>query len=221
MGAREQHDPVLVIGAGGHAKVVIDSLRASGFTIAGLLDADATPRQVAGAPVIGDDFHLPRLRAEGLSHAVVAMGDNAVRERVGASARAAGFTLVNAVHPAATVSPSASMGEGVAVMAGAVVNAETRVGDLAIVNTGACVDHDGDLLPACHIAPRVALAGNVRVGARALVGVGASVIPGVSIGADAVVGAGAAVIGDVAAGTAVAGVPARLLHRAPPPSLQA
>lgn len=216
-----EQGPVLVVGAGGHAKVVIETLRACGREIAGVLDADATPRLVAGARVIGVDADAPRLRREGLAHAIVALGDNALRERIGASLRSQGFTLANAVHPAATIAVSVTLGAGVAVMAGAVVNADTRVGDLAIINTGACVDHDGELMAACHVAPRAALAGAVRVGARAFVGVGASVVPGVNIGADAVVGAGAAVIGDVPPGATVVGVPARARIRSGPQSLRA
>lgn len=219
--AGEQHGPVLVVGAGGHAKVVIESLRAAGFGVAGVLDADSTRRSVVGAQVIGEDADLPRLRGEGLTHAIVALGDNAMRERLRAEVLAAGFTLVNAVHPAAVLSSSAVLGEGVAIMAGAVVNAETRIGDLAIINTGACVDHDGDLGAACHVGPRAALAGGVRVGARAWLGVGVSVIPGVRIGADAVIGAGAAVIADVAPGATAVGVPAREIRRSGSRSLQA
>lgn len=204
--------PVLVLGAGGHAKVVIDSLRACGREVAGVLDADATPRTVAGAPVIGSDDALERLRAEGLACAFVALGANALRARLGARLRALGYTLADAVHPSAVLSPSVVLGQGVAVMAGACLNADTRVGDLAIVNTGATVDHDGDLGEACHVAPRCGLAGNVTVGARAFLGVGCSVIPGVTIGADAQVGAGGVVVRDIPAGALAIGAPARVVR---------
>lgn len=205
--------PVLVIGAGGHAKVVIELLRAGGREVAGVLDADASPRTVVGAPVIGSDDALPRLRAEGLADAFVALGGNGLRARVGAGVRAAGFTLVNAVHPGAAVSPSVRLGGGVAVMAGACLNAETRVGDLAIVNTGASVDHDGDLGEACHVAPGCALAGNVTVGARAFLGVGCVAIPGVGVGEGTTVGAGSVIVRDIPAGVLALGAPARVVRR--------
>ena len=201
-----------MLGAGGHAKVVIDSLRASGFEVAGVLDADPSPRTVAGAPVIGADDALERLRSEGLAHAFVALGGNGLRAKLGARLRASGYALVNAVHPSAVLSPSAVIREGVAIMAGACLNADARVGDLAIVNTGAVVDHDADLGEACHVAPRCGLAGNVTIGARAFLGVGCSAIPGVTVGADAQVGAGSVIVRDLPAGALAMGVPARVVR---------
>ena len=204
--------PVLVIGAGGHAKVVIELLRAGGREVAGVLDADATPRTVVGAPVIGGDDALPRLRAEGLEDAFVALGGAGLRARIGARARAAGFRLVNAVHPNAAISPSVRLGEGVAIMAGVCLNAETRVGDLAIVNTNASVDHDGDLGEACHVAPGCALAGNVTIGARAFLGAGCVAIPGVRVGDGTTVGAGSVIVRDLPAGVLAMGAPARVVR---------
>ena len=212
---------VVVIGAGGHAKVVIELLRLGGQEVAGVLDADPTPRTVVGAPVIGSDDDLARLRAEGLAHAFVALGGNALRARIGAGVRAQGFTLVNAVHPGAAISPSVRLGEGIAVMAGACLNAETRVGDLAIVNTGASVDHDGDLGEACHVAPGCALAGNVTVGARAFLGVGCAAVPGITIGDETTVGAGSVIVRDLPAGVLAMGAPARVVRSLQPRSVQA
>lgn len=204
---------VIVLGAGGHAKVVIELLRASGHEVFGVLDADPTPRTVVGARVIGDDSRLESLKADGVAAAFIAIGDNGLRLRLGRKAQTAGFELVNAISPAARVSPSARLGAGVAVMAGAVINAETDVRDLAIINTGAVVDHDGLICEAAHIAPGCALAGDVTVGQRAFLGVGTSVIPGRRIGDDAVIGAGACVVHDIPAGALAMGVPARVTGR--------
>ena len=202
----------MLVGAGGHAKVVIEVARAEGrFDIVGVVDPRPPAERVLGVPVLGGDEILPRLRAEGVAWAFVALGGNAARERIGAGLRAAGFRLATLAHPSAVVMPSARVGEGVVVMARVVVSAEARVDDLAILNTGAVVEHDNLIGVAAHVAPLAALAGNVRVGARALIGVGSAIRPGVSVGEDAVVGAGSAVVADVAAGTLVGGVPARAL----------
>lgn len=204
--------PLVLVGAGGHAKVVIEVARAQGrFEIVGVVDPRPPGPRVLGVPVLGGDEALPRLRAGGVAWAFVALGGNALRERIGGELRAAGFRLATLVHPSAEVMPSASVGEGAVVMARVAVSAEARVDDLAILNTGAVVEHDNLIGAAAHVAPLAALAGNVRVGARALIGVGSAVRPGVSVGADAVVGAGAAVVADVPAGATVGGVPARPL----------
>jgi UDP-perosamine 4-acetyltransferase len=200
---------VVIIGGGGHAKVVIESLRAAGHTVAAVIDADPTPRRVAGVQVVGDDSALPRLLGEGITQAFVAIGDNRLRSRLARGLREQGFELVNAIHPSAVISPSAKLGAGVAVMAGAVINAESEIGDLAIINTGAIVDHDCRLGAACHLGPASALAGGVRIGDRAFLGVGARVIPNMTIGADAIVGAGAVVVRDLSDAVVAVGVPAR------------
>ncbi|NQE60874.1 acetyltransferase [Caulobacter sp. RHG1] len=201
---------VVIIGGGGHAKVVIESLRAAGETVAAIVDADPTPRTVLGVPVVGDDLALADLHGQGLSKLFVAIGDNSLREKLGRKAREQGFVLVNAIHPSAVISPSVQFGEGIAVMAGVAINADSRIGDLAIVNTGAVVDHDCVLGAACHLGPASALAGNVSVGARAFLGVGARVIPGVRIGADTIVGAGGVVIRDLPDAVLAIGVPAKI-----------
>jgi UDP-perosamine 4-acetyltransferase len=201
---------VVIIGGGGHAKVVIESLRAGGGAVTAIIDADPTPREVLGVPVVGDDLALPTLRGQGLSKIFVAIGDNRLRQKLGRKAVDHGFALVNAIHPSAIVSPSARLGQGVAVMAGVAINADSWVEDMAIINTGAVVDHDGRLGAACHVGPASALAGGVSVGARAFLGVGARVIPGVSIGADTIVGAGGVVVRDLPDSVLAIGVPAKI-----------
>lgn len=210
----EPPPPLVVVGAGGHAKVVVEVARAENrFSIVGLIDPRPPGARVLGVPVLGGDEALPRLRAEGIAWAFVALGSNTARERIGNGLRAAGFRLATLAHPSAAVMPSARVGEGVVVMARVVVSAEARVDDLAILNTGAVVEHDNLIGAAAHVAPLAALAGNVRVGARALIGVGSAIRPGITVGEDAVVGAGSAVVADVPAGATVGGVPARALNR--------
>ncbi len=194
---------VVVLGGGGHAKPVIEALRATGAEILGVLD-DAPRGDVLGVPVLGPLADVARFGA-----AVVALGDNALRLSLGARCRAAGVALPALIHPAALVSPSAVIEDGAQVMPRAVIGPAARIGALAIVNTGAIVEHDAVIGEAAHVAPGAVLCGFVRVGACALVGAGAVLRPGVSLGPDALVAPGAAVAEDVPARARVAGVPAR------------
>lgn len=200
---------VVMVGAGGHAKVCIELLQAMGETVAYCIAGDDAPAACLGVPVLAGDDQLARLRAEGYDRVFIAIGANRIRARLGAAATELGYALVNAISPRATVSPSARLGRGVAVMAGAVINADAVIGDLAIINTGATVDHDSIIGASAHIAPQSALAGNVSVGDGSFLGVGSKVIPGMTIGAGATVGAGSVVIRDIASGVTVVGVPAK------------
>lgn len=207
---------VVVIGGGGHARVVIEVLLAAGWRVAGYTDAGGRPGEsFGGVPWLGDDAVLPSVRAAGVAHAIVALGDNALRGRLGDRAAALGFELVNALHPSAQISPSAILGRGIAVMAQAAVNAATTIGDHSILNTGATVDHDNRIGRDVHIAPGSHLAGYVTVEDRVLIGVGSVVGRGrpLRIGEGAVVGSGSVVFTDVPPHTTVAGNPARPLRR--------
>lgn len=203
---------IVIVGAGGHAKVCIEILQAMGQRVAVCVgSADSEPRCV-DVPVLQGDDHLARLHADGHRRAFVALGSNQARERLMRLVDRLGFDLVNAVSPASVVSPSARLGRGVAVMPGAVINAEAVIGDGSIVNTGATVDHDCRIGKCVHIAPQSALAGNVHVGDHAFLGIGSKVIPGIRIGDGATIGAGGVVISDVAPGVVAVGVPATALN---------
>jgi len=200
--------PVIIYGAGGHGKVVLDALLRSGRAITGFVDDD--PQRAGGDhcgyPVAAQPGDLD---PPGAAELVVAIGDAVSRQRATARVEELGYRLATAVHPTAVLAGGARLAPGAMVMANAVVNPDASIGRGAIVNTGAIVDHDCTIGDFAHVAPGARLAGGVSVGARALVGVGASVIPGVSIGADAVVAAGAVVVTDVEDGMKVAGIPAR------------
>lgn len=205
--------PILVLGAGGHAKVVIEAIRAAGGTVQGVLDPNPTTSALLGAPMLGSDDDLEQLRDAGARHAFVALGNNRLREKICRRIQGLGMNLPTVVHPSAHISPSAQIGEGALVMAKAVVGTETVVEAFGILNTGAVMDHDNHLGIAAHVAPGCALAGNVTIGARAFIGAGCALRPHVTVGADAVVGAGSAVVSDVPLGETYVGVPARPLVR--------
>jgi len=206
------------IGAGGHARVVIEVLRAmGGFELVGLLDLrrELWGSSVGGVPVLGDDSELPRLRAEGLEEVFIgigSVGDATSRRQVFARSKGAGLRVVSAMHPTAVVSPSAVVGEGATIMAGAIINAAVRLGDNVIVNTAAIVEHDCVIGDHVHVASGARLASTVTVGEGAHIGLGANVKQCVHIGRNAIVGAGAVVIHDVPEAVTVVGVPARAVR---------
>lgn len=205
---------VVIIGASGHAKVIIDILEDAGqVEIVGCTSAEPADagRALLHYPVLGDDSVLPSLRASGIRRAFVAVGNNRVRSKLLANVAALGFEMISAVSPRAIVSRRAELGSGVAVMPGAVINVCSRIGDGSIVNTGATVDHDCVLGSCVHIAPGTNLAGCVRIGEGAFLGTGCRVIPQIAIGAWAVVGAGAVVIQDVPESVTAVGVPAAVI----------
>lgn len=209
---------VVIIGAGGHGKVVLDILRAAGrYEPVGFMDADTrlAGTKVGGLPVLGPTNLLPKLRNQRVGHAIVAIGDNRTRQRYLAAIEAEGFELASAVHPTAFVSPTARLGRNVVVGPNASIITEARVGDGVIVNTGAIIEHECELGDSVHIAPGACLAGRVRVGACAFVGIGAQVIQCLAVGDGATVGAGAVVLQDVPDGATVVGVPARVVKVSP------
>ena len=205
-------DDVVIIGAGGHGKVVLDILLAEGkYRPVGFVDNNPSllDSYVCGLPVLGPINALPRLKRQRIRHAIIAIGDNRQRLAQRPLVDAEGFTVVSAVHPAAYVSPRATLGRGVVVAPGARIIVEANIRDLAIVNTAAVIEHECDVGEGAHVCPGAILAGRVRLGRGAFVGIGAQVIQCRTVGDFAVVGAGAAVIHDVPADTTVVGVPAR------------
>ncbi len=205
---------VAVIGAGGHAKVIIDLLRAGGHDVVACLDAGREGQTVSGVPVLGHESEaLPRLAAEGVTAAFVALGDNRLRQKVAASVEKMGFEMLNAVGRSSVISPGARLGKGCAIMEGAVINADARVGDFAIINTNASIDHDCVIGAFAHVAPGSALAGGVVLGDGVFMGVGSRAIPGVTITDGAVIGAGAVVVRNIESSGTWVGVPARQINK--------
>lgn len=199
---------VIVFGAGGHARVAIDVLRADGWTIVACV-APGGGDDVAGVPVV-DDSAVASLREErSVRFAHVAIGDNGVRQRIADAAVEQGFELATAISTRAYVADDVTVGSGSLVVHGAVVNVGTMLGRGSIVNTAASVDHDGVIGDFVHIAPGTHLAGNVHVGDRSFIGIGSSVIPGIEIGRDVTIGAGSVVIRPVADDDRAWGNPAR------------
>jgi len=197
---------VYVIGAGGHAKVVICTLRAAGIAIEAVLDDDEQHHggKILGIPISGP---LSLLETSGGCRAIIAIGNNRARREV-----AEHFVRVEwvcAIHPHAIVDSTVKPGPGTIVFAGAVIQPEATIGDHVIINTGATVDHDCKVGDYAHIAPGSHLGGNVTLGEGALLGIGSAAIPGAKIGAWTTVGAGGVVINDLPPGVVATGIPAK------------
>ncbi|MEO1040294.1 MAG: acetyltransferase [Pseudomonadota bacterium] len=211
---------IVIIGAGGHARVIADIIQAmakagSDCTVAGYVDSDPAKAgtQWLGAPVLGDDGVLDALQREGRAdHFIIGLGTvrggTALRSQLFNRTAATGLSPFTARHPDAIVASQVSFGAGCAVMPGAVINTGSQIGDNAIINTRAGVDHDCCIGAHAHIAPGATLSGDVSVGEAALVGVGAVCRQGVRIGRGATLGAGAVAVGDVPDGAVALGVPA-------------
>ena len=214
---REQPIPIIGVGAGSHAKSVLEAIRSAGeFEVRAVVDDDSArgDDEILGVPVFSGGGSLERFHSEGVRHAFVGVGgtkESGPRQHVFERLREAGFELPQIAHRTASVSPWARVGIGAQILALAVVNADADIGDGVIVNTGAIIEHDCRIGAHAHVAPGAKVAGLVTVGQGAHIGIGAVVIEGVRIGAGALVAAGAVVVRDVEDGARVAGVPARPL----------
>jgi sugar O-acyltransferase (sialic acid O-acetyltransferase NeuD family) len=203
----------LVLGAGGHGRVVLDIIVNAGiYEVAGFLDSNPglVGRRVDGVQVLGHPDDVERIRDEfDVNRAVIAIGDNGVRRHFADRLDDLGFELVNAIHPSANLAHNVTLGTNLVIAAGSLVCAHCQIGDSVILNTGAIVDHETTIGTATHVCPGARLAGRVTIGSGAFIGIGATIIQNLRIGYESVVGAGAVVISDVAPMTTVVGVPAR------------
>lgn len=173
-------------GASGHAKVIIDILEAQGVSINALIDDNLGIDNLCGYPVLHS--------AEQCSPIIISIGDNRIRQKI---ANQLSCNFSTAIHPTATISPSAQIAEGSVVMQGAIIQAEAQIGKHCIINTGATVDHECVVEDYVHISPNATLCGNVHVGEGTQVGAGAIVVPNIKIGKWSLICAGSVVTKDI------------------------
>jgi sugar O-acyltransferase (sialic acid O-acetyltransferase NeuD family) len=201
---------LVVLSAGGHARVIIEALRSRGARPTAVTDRDATRvgSFLGGIPIIGSDENILAMKADSVELAN-GLGNRASRASPGLTARrelfgrfaALGYAFPVISHISAVIASDVSPGEGAQVMAGAIIQPGARIGRNVLINTRAVVEHDCQIGDHCHIAPGAVLCGGVSVGEETHVGAGAIVLGGVRLGAGSVVAAGAVVAKDVEAGS--------------------
>lgn len=206
--------PLVMLGAGGHAKVLLSLVQAAGLELLGVCDPVLSSQGVdrwRGIVVLGGDEVLDALEPasvdliNGVGQLVGGMG----RRKIFASLKEKGFHFPVLVHPTAWVDATAILQEGVQIMAGVVIQADVVIGSNSIINTLAGIDHDCCLGEDVHVAPGATLCGGVQVNDRAFIASGATVIQGLTVGQDAVVGAGAVLVRNLAARQVLLGPAAR------------
>ena len=209
---------VLILGAGGHGRVVLDILLQTGHhQVVGFLDNNRNiyGRRIDGIPVLGTLDDLAELvRQFNVAGVIIAIGDNGVRRGLARMVDGLGVELLNAVHPSAALACNATLGRNVVIAAGVVVCAHCQIGDSVILNTGCIIDHQTMIGEGSHICPGVRIAGRVNVEPGTFIGIGATIIPKVTLGCECTVGAGAVVIEDIPPLATVVGVPARQIKLA-------
>lgn len=205
---------LLIIGGGGHAKVLIDAISSAGkYRIEGILDNRVkVGDKITGFPVIGGDEFLDKFKDFYIAIGIGSVKASDKRKMIYERCRRMGFELPAIIHSDAYVSNSAVIGDGVQVMAGAVINPQAKIGANTIINTGAIIEHDCVVAPHCHISLNAVLAGKVMVGESCHVGMGAIILQEIDIGSRVTVGAGAVVTKDIEGGKTVVGIPAKEIH---------
>lgn len=205
--------PVIILGAGGHAKVLISSLKTLQREIIGILSPEEIRlgQSIAGICIIGDDDKIFEYSIDSIElvNGLGSVSSPEKRKDIYMKFKKAGYSFASVIHPTAILTNNIQLGEGVQIMAGAIVQTECVIGDNILINTGAVVDHDCKIGSHSHIAPGAVLSGGVEVGAMSHIGPAATIIQGIKIGFGAVIGAGAVVITDVPHGQKVVGNPAK------------
>lgn len=211
-------DKIVLIGAGGHCKVIIDIIKsANSFDIVGITDENKLCDEVvSGIKIIGNDNILSNLYNDGVKNAFICIGalnNPSLRTKLYSKVKKIGFNVPSLVSPNACVSECAVIGDGTCVMPGAIINSGAIIKENCIINSSSVVEHECLIEENTHISPNACVCGNVHIGSNCHIGAGSTVIQGINIGNNVTVGAGAVVIRDVADNVITAGVPAKLIGR--------
>ncbi len=208
--------PLIIMGAGGHGQVVASALLLTGRKIHGFLDQDPRlwGKKIRNLPVIGGDGHLEKIPRDSveLVNGIGSTQDVGVRKQIFEHYKFTGFTFASVIHPAACVAQDVVIGEGVQIMAAAVIQNGVKILPNVIINTGAIIDHNCAIGAHTHIAPAATISGGVKIGSCSHIGVGAVIIQSVQLGDYITVGAGAVVINSQKSHSRLIGVPAKIMR---------
>lgn len=207
----------VIIGAGGHSKVIIDSIKDSDYEIIGLTDnALEYGTNILGCKVIGKDDALEQLHLEGVDNAFMGIGHVGypdIRNKVFHKVEQMGYRFPALINKSSYIGANIDIGDGTYVGANAVINAESKIGELCIINTSSVIEHEACIENGVHIAPNATVLGGAYVGENTFVGAGSVILQGVKIGKNCIIGAGSVVLGDIADGCVAVGVPAKIIKR--------
>lgn len=212
---RDIMEQYVVLGAGGHAKVVIDILQLTNKEIYGLVDKNNNG-MCMNYHIVGSDDLLPEIYKQGICNASMGIGhigDVTIRNHVYQIAKEIGFKFPTIIHPSAILSDSAILNEGVLCNAGGIVNAGARIGALCILNTSSIVEHDSVIGYGVHLGPNATVLGGASVGDNTFIGAGSIVLQGVHVGSNCTIGAGTVVLHDIPDDVVVVGTPGNIIRR--------
>ena len=202
--------PVIIIGNGGHARVLVDILLLQKREIIGYTAPNEENNPYSITYLGGDEEILKYDPQEiELVNALGSVSDTKLRANIFNIFKSKGYKFSTIIHPSAIISDTVILGEGVQIMAGVVIQPFVNIADNTIVNTSTCIDHDCFIDKHCHIAPGCVLSGGIKIGESTHIGTGAKIIQNISIGKNVLVGAGSLVLRDIGDNKKVYGSPAK------------
>jgi sugar O-acyltransferase (sialic acid O-acetyltransferase NeuD family) len=208
----KRRNKVIVVGAGGHARVCADIIESGNtFVLAGFVDFEKPARL---APYLGSPAQWSQILSKHRgARLFIAIGDNFKRLMAVEELKSHSPRYATLIHPKAVVSKTVTIGVGTAIMAGAVVNAGSQIGEHCIINTGSILEHDNQMGDFSSLGPRAVTGGGTRIGEHCAIGLGANLLHSISIGKDTVIGAASLVDGSISEGVVAYGVPARVVRK--------
>ncbi|MFK8038661.1 MAG: acetyltransferase [Crocinitomicaceae bacterium] len=197
---------IIIVGAGGHARVVIEIANLLGYVVKGIIDLnfDGQSEIILGVNVIGGVDKLKNISKD--TNIAIAIGDNKIRSKYVLALKKEGFSLPVLIHPAAIVSKTSVIGNGSLICAGVIITTEVKIGIGSIVNTGSIIDHESEIHDFVHVAPGVCIAGRTKIGRFTFIGIGSSIIDKIEIDENVSIGAGSTIVKNIPSNSKVVGV---------------